>query len=240
MAAGKGKRMNSKEKNKVSLELEGRSMISYSIALLNKVQLVPIVVVVGFAKESVKKALKRHKVLYAEQKKRLGTAHAVWQALKVLPKEVSGVLIVNGDDSYLYPARLLKRLIRTHQEKQAILSLLTIEKENPFGLGRILRNSKGKVVGIVEHKDATEEQKRIKEINPQCWVFQRKFLEEFLPKVKKSKVTGEYYLTDLVELAVRNNKKIEAIKGGKIPWRGVNTPEELKEARRLIKHIKIS
>lgn len=235
LAAGKGTRLNSKIINKVMLSLCGRPMIGYTVNLLKKVKLSPIVVVVGFKKEAVGGYL-QNKVLYAWQKKRLGTAHAASCALELLPHAtVEDVLIVNGDDSYLYPPKLLKKLIKTHQEKQADLTLLTIEKENPFGLGRILRNSKGKVVGIVEHKDATESQRRIKEINPQCWVFKRKFLEEFLSKVKKSQVTGEYYLTDLVKVAVKNNKRVEAVRGGRIPWRGVNTAEELKEAREMMR-----
>jgi bifunctional N-acetylglucosamine-1-phosphate-uridyltransferase/glucosamine-1-phosphate-acetyltransferase GlmU-like protein len=112
--------------------------------------------------------------------------------------------------------------------------MLTVEIDDPTGLGRIIRNGGGKVAGIVEEKVASGEQKNIHEINTGCFVFNREFLEEYLPKIGKNETAQEYYLTDIVEIAVKNNKKIEAYAAGKIPWRGVNRPEELEEARRLV------
>lgn len=238
LAAGKGTRLNSKIINKVMLPLCGRPMIGYTIDLLKKTGFTPIVVVVGFKREAVMDYFK-NRVLYVFQKKRLGTAHAASCALKILPNNVKDVLIVNGDDSYFYSPKLLKKLIRIHKERGADLTLLTVEKDNPTGLGRILRNKKREVVGIVEHKDASFAQRKIKEINPQCWFFKKSFLHEFLPKVKKSEVTGEYYLTDLVALAVGDGRKIETVRAGKIPWRGVNTAEELNEARKMVKDTKM-
>lgn len=234
LAAGKGTRLNCKKTNKVMLSINGTPMIDFSIKLLKKVKLNPIIVVVGFKKEHVIKYLKSE-VLYAVQKKRLGTAHAVSCAMKILPKNISNILIVNGDDSYFYPPKLLKKLIKQHEKKRADLTLLTVHKDNPNGLGRIIRDAKGEIKGIVEEKNANSEQKKIQEINPQCWVFKVSFLKNYLPKVKKDKVSREYYLTELVSMAVKNKAKIEDVKGGKISWRGVNTPEELEEAKRIIK-----
>ncbi len=111
---------------------------------------------------------------------------------------------------------------------------MTIEQENPQGLGRIVRGMDDELVGIVEEKDATDDQKRITEINPGCFVFSVQFLKKYLTQVEKSPVTGEYYLTSLIDLALVNNEKVETVQGGKLVWRGVNTPEELEEAERLI------
>ena len=112
---------------------------------------------------------------------------------------------------------------------------MTIEQEDPTGLGRIVRGEDDTVQAIVEEKDATLEQKKIKEINPGCFVFSVAFLKEYLPLVDKSPVTGEYYLTSLIDLAMKHGKKVETVKGGRLAWRGVNTPEELVLAEQLLK-----
>jgi len=243
LAAGKGKRMTTlnavrlKKINKVVLPLGDKPMIAYTIELLEKLKIKPIVVVVGFAKKSVMDVLER-RVIFAHQRKRLGTAHAVLCALKYLPKDVTDVLVLNGDDSAFYKEKTIRELIEKHREKGFSFTFLTIDLDNPIGLGRVIRNGNGKVVEVVEEKDATLEQKHVREINPACYVFNVKFLHKYLTKVKKSKTTGEYYLTGLIDIAIKNNEKIETVKGDKLSWRGINTTEELKEAERLFLHVK--
>lgn len=232
LAAGKGKRMKSKTFNKVMLNLGEKPMILYTIELLEKLKIKPIVVVVGFAKNSVISIL-GNRVIFAEQRKRLGTAHALLCGLKKLNSKVSDVLVLNGDDSAFYTENLIEKLVKTHLASEASLTFLTIALDDPSGLGRIIRGKNGEVLAIVEEKDATEEQKKIKEVNPACYLFKKNFLSKYLKKVKKSKITGEYYLVDLIGLAASNKEKVEAVKMKEIPWRGVNTEEELKEARRL-------
>lgn len=232
LAGGKGKRMKSKTINKVALSLGGRPMILYAFKLLESLKISPIIVVVGFAKDSVIDILK-DRVLYVEQKKRLGTAHAVKIALNYLPKGINDVVILNGDDSAFYKKKTIKTLIERHKEKESSFTFLTVELDNLKGLGRVVRNDIGKVKAIVEEKDASIEQKLIKEVNPACYVFKVKFLRTFLKKIEKSPKTGEYYLTSLVDLAIKNKEKIETLNGGKIFWRGINTMDELKEAQRL-------
>ena len=232
LAAGKGKRMNSKNINKVVLSLAKKPMIVHTISLLEKVSIKEIVIVVGFAKESVMSLL-GSEVIFAEQKKRLGTAHAVLCGLKKMPEDIDDVLVVNGDDSAFYSKDLINDLINTHFSSNASLTFLTIDKKNPSGLGRVVRDGKGKVIAIVEEKDATQSERQIKEINPGCYIFKVHFLKKYLKTVKKSEVTGEYYLTDLIDIGIRNNEKIEAFRGGSLPWRGVNTKKELLEAEKL-------
>lgn len=233
LAAGRGTRMNSTDTNKVMSDLHGKPMLSYSVENLHQAGIETVVVVVGFAKESIT-AYFGNKLLYAYQNEPTGTAHAVISGLSVLPNNVDQVLSVYGDDSYLYSAELLKKLIEMHVVNNADVTMLTVEMDDPTGLGRIIRDENGKVVGIVEEKVASDEQKKITEINTGCFVFNRKFLEEFLPKIEKNETAQEYYLTDIIEVAVKNNKKIETYAAGKIPWRGVNRPEELEEARKLL------
>ncbi len=232
LAAGRGKRMKSKDVNKVVVPLGNKQMILHAVDRLRDLSIDPIIVVVGFAKESVMKVLDT-KVVFAEQSKRLGTAHAVMCALKKVVQNVHTVLVLNGDDSAFYTRDIIKKLIKTHWEENASLSFLTITVDNPIGLGRVIRNNNGKVVRIVEEKDAIREQRKIQEINPACYIFEVSFLKKYLGKVKKSEVTGEYYLTSLIDIAIKNNEKLATVKGGKILWRGINTPEELKEAERL-------
>lgn len=232
LAAGRGKRVNSKTINKVMLPLAGRPMIAYTMDLLKSLGLKDIIVVVGFAKETVKKFL-GPKYIYAEQRKRLGTGHAVSRGLKKI-KDKTSILVLNGDDSAFYTPSIIRNLLKIHQKKKAKLSFLTLEKNNPFGLGRILRDKSGIPKAVIEEKEATEKQKKIKEVNPGCFVFEVKFLKKYLPKIKKGKI-GEYYLTDLVKLAIINKEKIETLKINQIIWQGVNTPEELKEADRLMR-----
>jgi len=231
LAAGKGSRMKAKKTNKVTYMLGEKPMIMHVVHLLEDMALNPIVIVIGFAKDSVK-SLFDNNVLYAEQNKRLGTAHAALQGLKVLPEDVTDVFILNGDDSAFYTKEILNRLLSEHTSNGNSITFLTLDVENPHGLGRVVRED-GEVTAIVEEKDATDQQRKINEINPACYLFNVSFLRKYLSKVPKSLVTGEYYLMSLVEIAISNKDKVQGIRGGNIPWRGVNTGDELKEAEEL-------
>ena len=230
LAAGKGSRMKSKDANKVTLMLADKPMIVHSVELLEKVDVHPIVIVVGFAKESVMNIL-GERVYFAEQTKRLGTAHAAQKGLEKIPSDISHVIILNGDDSAFYTPEVLKKLMQKHITSGAALTMLTLSVQNPSGLGRIVRDKDNNLLNVVEEKDATEVQRRINEINPGCYLFTTTFLKKFLPKITKSLVTGEYYLTSLVDLAIHNNQRVETLHETSMPWRGVNTKEELEEAR---------
>ncbi len=232
LAAGKGTRMKSSDKNKVVLEVGGVPMLKRTIDNLREASIQNIMIVVGFAKDSVLQVLDKD-IKIAYQKKRLGTGHAVKVALDAIPKSDT-VLVLQGDDSYMYTPEILKELYTVHTQHKAALTFLTLMVDNPSGLGRIVRGKDGKVVGIVEEKDATAEQRKIKEINPACYMFSYDFLKKNIKKIKKSPVTKEYYLTRLIHLAVEQKEIIETFTADNIAWRGVNTPEELQEAQKLI------
>lgn len=230
LAAGRGKRMNSKIINKVLLPLNGRPMITYTIDLLEKAGFKKIIVVVGFRKEKVKEVL-GERVLYVEQKKRLGTAKAAEVVSKKTGQEFGDVLILNGDDSAFYTPEILKKLISFHQKKKADISMLTTIKENPVGLGRIIRTENGEVLKIIEEKDAVGKQRDIREVNTACYIIKKEILRKYLSKIKKSSASGEYYLTEVINLAVKDRRRVETLK---IPFQfylGVNTPVDYQKAQ---------
>lgn len=237
LAAGKGTRMESKKVNKVTLPLGGKPMIIHTAELLRDVNASPIILVVGFAKSSVKN-LFSNDIIFAEQRRRLGTAHAVSAGLKELPEDAEDVLILQGDDSAFYRKDIIEKLLIKHKKHNAAFTFLTIQVDNPLGLGRIVRDKKGKLLGIIEEKDASILQKKINEINPACYIANVAFLKKYLPKVEKSSVTGEYYLTSLIDIGIKNREDIETFQAGNIAWRGVNTREELQKANELLKSIR--
>lgn len=237
LAAGKGKRMQSVDKNKVTLQLGDKPLIRHAVDLLEKMKFTTIVIVVGFAKESVIEALKGTHVTFTEQTEQLGTAHAVQSGIAQIPSTITDVLVIQGDDSHFYTESLINQLTYAHTDSNAALTMLTVEAENPSGLGRIVRDDDGNISAVVEEKDATDAQKEINEINPACYLFSLKFLKTYLPLVEKSPVTGEYYLTSLIDLAIRHGERVNTVKGGKLTWRGVNTKEDLAVAEDLYKNL---
>lgn len=232
LAAGKGTRMQSTDKNKVALEVNGEPMLKRTIGILHDAGIMSIVVVVGFAKESVTRLLD-DSVVVAEQKEQLGTGHAVMSALPFVSRETNDILILYGDDSFLHSPQTFINLFETHKEHDAKISFITMQMENPTGFGRIIRDNDGEVVGIVEEKNATEEQKKIKEINIGCYIINKRYLEENIKDISKNPVTGEYYITDIIDIIAHNKGKIAAYTLGDNKWRGVNTKEDLVEAETL-------
>ncbi len=237
LAAGKGTRINAKKINKVMYLLAGKPMISYTIDLLQKVGFKKIIIVVGFLRKSIMNYF-GDKFIYAEQRKRLGTAHALRTALKKIPAGTKNVFTCYSDDTAFYPPSVIKKLVKTHLVNQQDLTVLTVIKKNPFGLGRIIRNKKGKIQGIIEEKNTTSEQKKIKEINTGCYCFNLKFLKEYLPFIKKDPIKKEYYLTDIVSLAIKGGRKVSTLKISQGEYfHGVNTKEQLLEAEKKMEKV---
>ena len=235
LAAGKGTRINAKDKNKVVLKIDDKPMVSYTVENLNKAGIDNIVVVVGYQSQSVKQVL-GDSVTYAFQPERKGTGHAVNIGLSKVSKDTKHIISVYGDDSAFYPPSLISELLSLHQNSKAVVTLLTIKKTNPTGLGRIVRDEEGNIQAIVEEAVATKEQKNIKEINTGLYCFNKDFLDENINLIKKNPTSGEYYLTDLIEIAVDKKLSVKSLfyKDSSV-WHGINTHDQLETAGELMR-----
>ncbi|PQO35189.1 sugar phosphate nucleotidyltransferase [Blastopirellula marina] len=195
LAAGKGTRMKS-ELPKVLVPALGRPMIEYVLEALTKVGVDQILVVVGHRADLVRETLAdRPGVRFIDQTEQLGTGHAVMVCREELNDFDGSVVVLTGDSPLVQVGSLEKLLDRFEQEEMACL-LGTLEKENPTGLGRIVRDDEGRFTGIVEEKDATEQQRQIREVNMSTYVFDCQNLLSALDKLTNENRQREYYLTD--------------------------------------------
>lgn len=233
LAAGKGTRINAPYgKNKVTYSIAQKPIIAHTVTHLHQAGITNIIVVVGHAAASVKKAL-GDSVSYAHQAKRLGTGHAVKTAFKQVLPGTKSLLVMYGDDSAFYPPKIFKTVVSKHQLQNADISVVTIKVDNPHGLGRIIRNQAGYIQAIIEEKVATLKQKQINEINTGLFCFNASFLQKNLKKIQKNPISHEYYLTDLVQIAVNQNIPVYAhIWPDNTIWHGVNTRLELQAAQK--------
>jgi len=237
LAGGEGKRMNSKTVNKVCTLFHGKPLILYGVDLLKSVTH-PIVIVIGAYADSVKNTLKNESVVYAYQEKRLGTAHAVQMALPSVP--LTDLIIVGyGDHMMFYHPEIIRNLIHAHDGDDIGISMVTVNHDDPDMLswGRIIRGPDDLITGIVEQKDANEQERRTKEVNAGLYCFNTQFLRECIGMVKPSSVSGELYLTDLIKIAVEKGKKITGLK---VPFEdvgiGINNQNDLVVSQELHKN----
>jgi len=242
LAAGKGTRMNDgkvgSDVPKVMYEALGKPLIDYSVNNVKKAGINEIILVVGYKKEVVQGYWKE-KVLYAEQKEQKGTGHAVMMAEDLLEGKADAILVCYGDMP-LYQPNTIKKLIDLYSEEMPVIAMLSVEFADPnaWAYGRIERDDKNKIKDIVEQKDCSEEQKCIKECNPGFYIFNSEWLWKNLNKLKTDNAQSEYYLTDMIKIAVDNGEKVVAIPVEN-EWEalGVNTREQLMEAKEKLKEI---
>jgi bifunctional UDP-N-acetylglucosamine pyrophosphorylase / glucosamine-1-phosphate N-acetyltransferase len=206
LAAGQGKRMKS-ALPKVLQPLAGAPLLQHVLNTAKQLQPAQICVVYGHGGAEVRDALHHEKVTWVEQAQQLGTGHALQQALPVLPDEAM-ILVLYGDVPLLQAATLTELCA---QANAGALSLLTMEFDDPTGYGRIIRNTQGQVEAIVEQKDATPMQLTIREGNTGVMAIPAAFLKRALAKLKNNNAQGEYYLTDIVALAVQGGIKVNPV-----------------------------
>lgn len=204
LAAGKGTRMKSR-RPKVLQTLAGKALVRHVLDTCQSIQSDGTVLIYGFGGDMVKADLAEYAVTFVEQAEQLGTGHAVKMALPHLPNDGKS-LILYGDVP-LTQADTLTKLVEANTDG---ISMLTLNVANPFGLGRIIRQD-GKVVAIVEQKDATDAQKAITEINSGIYCVDNALLHKYLPILSNDNAQGEYYLTDIVKLAVADGVTITTI-----------------------------
>ncbi len=230
MAAGKGMRMKS-DLAKVMHPLHGRAMIHYVVETAQKLGASPIVIIVGHQKERVMAELDGQPVRFAVQEPQLGTGHAIMCALPQLTPDNELVLILSGDVP-LIRVETLKNLVGYHRQNGAAATVLTARTDQPKGYGRIVRQSSGHLAAIIEERDASEEIKRIDEINSGIYVFNVEDLRATLPKLQTDNDQKEYYQTDAVRLLASSGRIVAAFEGDFREVRGINTVAELADANR--------
>lgn len=207
LAAGKGTRMKSKL-YKVLHKVAGKSMIEHVVDSVKQAGTDEIVTIVGHGAESVKETL-GSRSSYSFQEEQLGTAHAVKMAADELKGKEGTTLVVCGDTPLITP-ETLKALADYHEAQQAGVTVLSATADNPFGYGRIVRDQDGRLAKIVEQKDATEAEREIDEISTGIFAFDNVLLFELLEKVKNDNAQGEYYLPDVITLALEAGKIADA------------------------------
>jgi len=197
MAAGKGKRMKS-NLPKVLHNLAGKPILNYVSDTVSQLEAKRKILVVGYKGDKIRELI-GDKIEFVEQKEQLGTAHAVLQTEKLLSGFKGDVLILSGDVPFL-TVKTLKGLLKYHQNNNFCCTLLSTILKNPKGYGRIIRDKKGELKGIIEEVDLSPEKKKITEINSGIYCFNKEKLFQALEKVTKDNKQGEYYLTDTVKI----------------------------------------
>lgn len=205
LAAGKGTRMRS-HLPKVLQPLAGRPLLGHVIETAKKLQVENIITIYGHGGQLVQDAFVEEKIQWVEQAEQLGTGHAVQMTLPVLPKE--GISLILYGDVPLVRQQTLEQLLEASRETG--IGMITLTVDNPAGYGRIVRES-GKIQAIVEHKDASDEQRLINEINTGIYCVSNAKLHQWLPQLSNDNVQGEYYLTDIVAMAVADGLEIASI-----------------------------
>jgi bifunctional UDP-N-acetylglucosamine pyrophosphorylase/glucosamine-1-phosphate N-acetyltransferase len=226
LAAGQGTRMRS-NLPKVLHPLAGRPLFLHALGTARRLNPERVAVVIGHGGEAVRSAYAGNDVAWIIQEQQLGTGHAVLCA-KEAYKGFTGEVIILSGDVPLIREQTLRMLIERHRSRNAAMTLLTAYLDEPKGYGRILRDPEGAIGGIIEEKDATETQRKIKEVNVGVYVASVPFLFAALSEVKNHNQQGEYYLPDIVAIGLDQGENIETVRINDIrEVIGVNTREEL-------------
>lgn len=211
LAAGESTRMKS-SKSKIMHKILGKEIINFTIdsVLDAGIKEEDIIIVAGDNRNELEKLVDR-KINYVVQKERLGTAHALLTAYDLLKDQICDTLILVGDNPYITTEEI-KKLIEFHKQKNSDASLITaVFPETPPPYGRIIRNSDNTIKCIVEEVDADEKQKEIREVNSSIYLFKNEIVLELLKQIDNKNKKGEYYLTDIIEILRKNNRKVFGI-----------------------------
>jgi bifunctional UDP-N-acetylglucosamine pyrophosphorylase/glucosamine-1-phosphate N-acetyltransferase len=236
LAAGKGKRMRSGVV-KVLHPLLGRQLLSFPLgAALEGLHPKKTIVVIGHQAEQIRAAFPDPRITFVEQKEQLGTGHAVAMAGPLL-KDFQGTVLILSGDTPLIKARTLLEMVKHHQGQKATLSILTTYRDDPTGYGRVLRGkgAAGKVQRVVEEKDATKQEQKIKEVNAGIYCAEASFLFQALAKLRADNAQEEYYLPDIIKAALSKKKKVTTFAAREaVEVMGINTRSELVQAEAIM------
>lgn len=227
LAAGKGTRMES-DLPKVIHTIDEKPMVEYVIQSVKEAGIQNICLIVGYKAEQVKAAV-TSKVTYVYQEEQLGTGHAV-KCAKDFIGDQGDVLVLCGDTP-LITGKTLKSAMDFHKESNNQMTVISAIIDDPAGYGRIIRDQDGNFVKNVEHKDATEEERKSREVNSGMYIFHASDLQNALTKINNNNAQGEYYLPDALEIIKKEGGKVDAyILEDSDEMAGVNTKAQLKSA----------
>lgn len=236
LAAGKGKRMNS-DLPKVVHPVAGRPMVCWVVDAVRLAGVQQIVVVVGHGSDAVQKSLADLRdITFVTQAQQLGTGHAVDQARPVFASEPDMDVFVLAGDGPLIRPQTLHKMLNLHRSSTAAATLATSVISDPTGYGRIVRDDRGGFKAIVEHKDATPAQQKIREVNPSYYCCQSGLLFQALTRIENNNASGEYYLTDVFTQMLAKGLRVEVIDA--VPPEDVlsiNDPQQLAEVDGLLR-----
>lgn len=231
LAAGKGTRMKS-DMAKVLHPVCGRPMLAYPVETARAVGARKIVVVIGHQADLVRETFKGQGLVFVEQRQQLGTAHAVLQTRDALRDHQGTIVILCGDVPLLSPSTV-RSLLDLHAAEKAAVTVLTTVPDNPAGYGRIVKGEGGEVLRIVEERDATPEEKSIREINTGIYCVESDFLYGAVAEIGNDNAQGEYYLTDIIGIAWKKGVAVRSFAvADPIEAMGINTIKELERACR--------
>ena len=210
LAAGKSTRMKSQQ-IKVLHHICGRPMLAYVLDAVRQAGVRKIAVVVGHGRQEVMQTFDHQEdILWVHQEEQKGTGHAVKVCEAALAGTEGDVFVLAGDGPLIRP-QTLERLMATHKQQNAALTLATSTLADPHGYGRIVRGEGQDVLGIVEEKDATDVQRQIKEVKPSYYLFNLENMFSALSEIKPNNHKGEYYLTDTVSIFRRHGLRVAAV-----------------------------
>lgn len=233
LAAGAGTRMKS-NLPKVLHRVAGRPMVGWVLGAVGSLEPDETVVVVGTGGDQVQEILPPG-IAVAFQEEQLGTGHATGIALDAMElSDDDTVMVAPGDTPLLVP-ETLRELAEMHRRTGSAVSILTAEVDDPSGYGRILRDGWDRVVGIVEHADASPSQRRIREVNGGVYCFAAPLLADALPRIRPNNIQGEYYLTDVIAILAEEGHPLHALRTSATEISGVNSLSQLAGADLLMR-----
>jgi len=233
LAAGKGTRMKS-ERAKVLHPVYGKPMLDHVVAVAREIGSVKIGVIIGHQADLIQETCKDQGLIFILQKEQLGTGHAVLQARQAFSSFQGTIIILCGDVPLLRSSTVGKMMAH-HTRTHSVITVLTTRLDDPASYGRIVRGRDGRILKIVEARDATASEKEITEINTGIYCAESPFLFEAVARIRNDNAQGEYYLTDICEIANQKGMKVTPfLTGDSEEVMGINTVEDLERAQEVL------